>query len=322
MKPAYYRISPVNILGKNSNRLMVVLKTKGCEYARKTGGCTVCGFLNNASDDISEDDIIEQLNYTLNLNNLHNVEEIDILTLGSFLNDSEVSINTRIALLKRVSEINHIKRVAIESRAEYVTIEKLLKCKQALGDKRLDFGIGLESADDYIRNKVINKGLSKKAFEKTVEKVKEAGCSLLVYLLIKPPGLTEEEAITDAVNSASYVFNIARKIGVSVRIAFEPVFICMNTELEKLYLKSKYRLLSLWSVVDVIVKVHQFGTIFIGLSDEGLSINRMPNSCPDCNQYIIESIEYFNKTQDISKLIDLYCECKSDYNLEMKRGAI
>jgi len=322
MKPAYHRISPVNILGENSNRLMVVLKTKGCEYARKTGGCTVCGFLNNASDTITENDIIEQLNYTLKTNNLNDVEEIDILTLGSFLNDAEVSIHTRIALLKRISEINHIKRVAIESRAEYVTIEKLLRCQQALGDKILDFGIGLESADDYIRNKVINKGLSKKAFEKTVEKVKEAGCHLLVYLLIKPPGLTEEEAINDAVNSAAYVFNIARKIGVSVRVAFEPVFICENTELEKLYLQSKYRLLSLWSVVDVIVKVHQFGNIFVGLSDEELSMDRMPHTCPDCNKYIIDSIEYFNKTQDISRLMDLYCECKSDYSLEMKRGEI
>jgi radical SAM enzyme (TIGR01210 family) len=322
MKPAYQRISPVNILGENSNRLMIVIKTKGCEYAKKTGGCTVCGFLNNASDAITGKDIIDQLNDTIHSNNLDDVKEIDILTLGSFLNDAEVSINTRTALLKRVSEIDHIRRVAIESRAEYVTVEKLLKCQQALGDKILDFGIGLESADDYIRNKIVNKGLSKKAFERTIEKVKEAGCHLLVYLLIKPPGLTEKEAINDAVNSASYVFKTAKKIGVSVRVAFEPVFICENTELEKLYLQSKYRLLSLWSVVDVILKVHQFGNIFIGLSDENLSRDRMPHTCPDCNRYIIDGIEYFNKTQDISRLMDLHCECKNDYNQAMKIGEI
>lgn len=38
MKPAFCKISPVNIEGRGSNRLMIVLKTKDCDYAQKTGG--------------------------------------------------------------------------------------------------------------------------------------------------------------------------------------------------------------------------------------------------------------------------------------------
>jgi hypothetical protein len=311
MEAAFSRISPVNINGINTNRLMVVLKTTGCEYAKKKhGGCTVCGFIKNADNNISQGDIINQFEQSLTMHNLDNVGEIDLLTLGSFLNDNEVKPQTRKALLERVANIPHIKRISIESRADYVTLEKLVECKKILKDKILDFGIGLESANDYIRNSVINKSLSKEDFEKTVKTLKEAECTLLVYLLIKPPGLTENEAIIDAVESAKYVFSVAQKYSVTARVAFEPVFISEDSKLEKLYLQSKYRMLNLWSVVDVILKTYEYGCIFIGLSDENLSKERMPNSCPKCANDIRREIEYFNKTQDVSGLKKLNCECK------------
>ena len=44
-------MSPVSIDGEPSKRLMIVLRTKGCEYAKRTGGgCTVCGFMEHADE--------------------------------------------------------------------------------------------------------------------------------------------------------------------------------------------------------------------------------------------------------------------------------
>lgn len=323
MKPAYFRVSPVNIEGKGANRLMVVIKTKGCEYAHKTGGCTVCGFLNHAQTNIGGREMLEQLDYAMNSIDLSQVEEIDILTLGSFLNDSEVDVETRLEIMKRLSKISHLKRASIEARAEYVTVEKIKMLKEALGEgKILEFAIGLESANDYLRNKVIKKGLSKQAFENTVEKVRDAGVNFLSYLLIKPPHISEKEAITDAIESAAYVFETAKKYGVSARVAFEPVFICENTHLENLYLEAKYRLLNLWSVVEVVKHAHKYGCVFVGLSDEDLSLERMPYSCKNCNEAIVHEIEYFNKTQDISRIETLDCECKSEYLEKLEKGEI
>jgi radical SAM enzyme (TIGR01210 family) len=323
MEPAYYRISPVNIEGKGTNRLMIVLKTKGCEYAHKTGGCTVCGFLNHAEPGITGEKIIRQLDFALAAYDLSDVEEIDILTLGSFLNDSEVSETTRLAIMERLAKIRHVKRVSIESRSEYVTVDKIKTLKQVLGeDKILEFGIGLESADDYLRNKVIKKGLSKQSFEKTVAKAKEAGANLLTYLLIKPPHVSEEEAITDAVQSAAYVFRTAQKINEPARVAFEPVFVCENTHLENLYNQAQYRLLNLWSVVEVILRAHRYGCIFVGLSDENLSLERMPYSCPQCSKKIVNEIENFNRTQDIPGLMELDCQCKPRYLEKRENGEL
>ncbi|MCP4151988.1 MAG: archaeosine biosynthesis radical SAM protein RaSEA [bacterium] len=322
-EPAYLRISPVNINGKETNRLMIVLRTKGCEYARRTdGGCTVCGFLNHAVDDIVGEDIVKQLDYVMDTVDLSSVEEIDLLTLGSFFNENEVDEKTRRILLEKISGLEGIKRVSFESRAEYVSREKLMESKKLLGGKILEFGIGLESADDYIRNKIVKKGLSKKSFAQLLEKLSDTGCDLLTYLLIKPPHLSEKAAIEDAVKSVQYLFETGRQYGVRVRAAFEPVFICENTQLEDLFLDSKYRLVNLWSVVSIIRRVHDYCNIFVGLSDENLSSDRMPYSCSKCSKKLFNAIETFNRTQDASPFEQLDCECKKDYEYELERGLI
>ncbi|MCP5105211.1 MAG: archaeosine biosynthesis radical SAM protein RaSEA [bacterium] len=323
MKPAFSRISPVNVDGEPTKRLMVVLKTRGCEYARKTnGGCTVCGFLNHAKEDITDEEILAQLDYCLENEDITGVKELDLLTLGSFLNDNEVCAATRRKLLGKIAPLEGIKHVSFESRAEYVTVEKLKEGREILKGKTVEFGIGLESSDDYIRNKIVKKGLSKMAFEEVVLKVKEAGCNLLTYLLVKPPHLTEKAAIEDAVNSANFVFDTAGKYGVTARAAFEPVFICQNTKLEELFLQRSYRLVNLWSIVEIIKQIHHRGNIFLGLSDENLSFERLPNSCEKCNLKIIAAVEMFNNTQDASVLDHLECECKADYEYKLERGLI
>jgi radical SAM enzyme (TIGR01210 family) len=324
IEPAYWRVSPVNIDGLEANRLMVVLKTQGCEYARKTGGCTVCGFLNHADENIGEVEIIAQLDYILDTVDFQReeVKEIDLLTLGSFYNDNEVSAHARQALIQRIARLEGVKKVSIESRAEYITAEKLKQTKALVNGKIIDLGIGLESADDHIRNKVIKKGLTRESFENTVGKLKDTGCNLLVYLLIKPPALTEKDAIEDAVESVKYVFATAREYGVNARVAFEPVFICQNTHLETLFLTDQYRLVNLWSVVEIIIRSHHYGHLFIGLSDENLSMDRMPNSCHKCYNTIVAEIETFNKTQDISALRQLECECKREYLHKLEKELI
>ncbi len=319
MQPAFYRISPVNVSGEGANRLMIVLTTKGCEYAHNNdGGCTVCGFMNHAREDITDGEIVGQLEFAVDNLDLSGVKEVDLLTLGSFLNDREVSPEARSRLLGKLAGLPEVEVVSIESRAEYVSVEKLRQVRELLGGKMVDFGIGLESADDHVRNNIINKGLSRKAFERIVKQVKEAGCSLLVYLLIKPPGLSETEAIEDAVKSVDYVFEIARRCDVRARVAFEPVFICENTLLEKLFKDAKYRLVNLWSVVQIVKRVHGQGTVFIGLSDENLSRDRLPSSCDKCNSSIIRALEHYNFNQDISGLEALTCDCKSEYEKSLK----
>ena len=301
---------------------MIVLRTRGCQYARQhDGGCTVCGFLNHADEAIIDDDIVAQLDGTLSRLDLDGVAELDLLTLGSFLNDVEISPSLRRQLLARVAGLESIRRVSFESRAEYIEAEELRALASLLGDRAVELGIGLESADDRVRNELVRKGLPREDFLAVVDTVAAVGLRLLVYLLIKPPGLGEVEAIDDAVASARYVFDAARDRGVTARVAFEPVFVCENTPLDELYTSSRYRLVNLWSVVEVIRGIHGRGEVFIGLSDEDLSQQRMPGSCPDCSGRIIEAIEGYNATQELTALERLDCHCRPRWEAELRRGA-
>lgn len=323
MKPAYSRVTPVSINGTSTSRLMLVLQTSGCEFARKTGGCTVCGFLVNAKQGIAETEIIGQLDHVLETTDLDGIQEIDLLTLGSFFNDNEVTPYVRRELLSRVAALDQIKRVSLESRAEYVTAEKLAESKSLLGTgKLLEFGIGLESADDHIRNVIIKKALPKKRFEGVAAMANQAGCDFLTYLLIKPPSLSEGEAIRDAVDSAKYVFDVAARYDLRVRIAYEPVFIPKGTPLDRLFVDSGYRLLNLWSIVEVIQQSHRLGNVFIGLSDENLSDGRFPTSCLNCCDRIVAEIEEFNGRQDVSGLARLDCECRAQYEQYLNQGLL
>jgi archaeosine synthase beta-subunit len=322
IKPAFYRISPVNINGIPSNRLMVVIKTSGCEFSPKIDGCSLCGFVENTGNGLTDEDIVEQLDWVLRSNDLTDVEEIDILTLGSFFNDNAINQNTRLALLEKAAERVQVKRVSVESRAEYVTIDKIQQCQTRLNGKILEFGIGLESADDYIRNEIIKKNLLKKDFMDTVRKVKAANGHLVTYLLIKPPHLSERAAIEDAIKSVKFVFQTAMTFDIPARVAFEPVFICKDTNLEQMYLSSNYNLVNLWSIIEVIIRTYQYGNIYVGLCDETLTYKRMPHSFPHCYKNIVQEIEGFNKTQDITSLLQLDCHCRSHYRDQMIRGEI
>ena len=122
--------------------------------------------------------------------------------------------------------------------------------------------------------------------------------------------LTEDEAVQDAIKSANYVANLCNSKNVKFRIAFEPVFITHGTELEKMYLEGNYSLINLWRVIDVIKSVSHLGTIFVGLSDEGLSSNRTPSGCPLCTEDLREAIERFNGNQSVKEFEGLSCKCQ------------
>ncbi|HEX3045784.1 MAG TPA: hypothetical protein VHY08_13585 [Bacillota bacterium] len=313
-EPAFLRVSPVNIKGTPANRLMIIVKSNGCEYAhRKEGGCTMCGFANHLNGRVTEAQLLNQIDFALKTVDLTEVMEINFFTIGSIFNDHELSLSFREQALQKMAALPQIKRITIEGRAEYVTVEKLRQCKKIVGDKILEYGIGFETVNDYLRNSVVKKNLSKEAFINLLRMAKEANVEMYVYLLIKPFGLTEKEAIEDAVQSAEYVFKMAREIGVYARVAFEPIFIVQNTELEKAFERGEYQLANLWTVVEVLRRTAHLGEIFVGLSDEKLSSNRSVFSCQKCNEKLKDAIEAFNKTQERSIIDQLDCECRDNY---------
>ncbi|MBU0460131.1 MAG: hypothetical protein KKH52_02240 [Nanoarchaeota archaeon] len=311
---AYKTKSALNQDGEQTNRLMLVLRTPPCEYNQ----CTMCGFDNNAGKNIRLQNIQRQYQNGIEGEDFSDIRRIDFPTAGSFYNDRELSPESRNYLFSEVSRLP-VDSVMVETRVDYLTEEKVRESKSYLReDQSIELAIGLESADDNVRNKVLRKGLSKKSFERFADICRNTDSQLLAYVLIKSPTLSEAEAVEDAVQTADYVYRIANERGIKARVAFKPMFIPEGTELEEQYLNGEYQLPKLWTTVETVKRTaelasYQPNSIFVGMFDEDLSGDRFSSNCDECNSEVVETLKRFNGTQDLSELERLSCECKPEW---------
>lgn len=313
-RPAFQRQTWANIDGVTSRRLMIVLRTSGCAYDRNNKGCSMCDFKRHAiPEDMATDKaLMAQLEYALGEADLQdgNGWQLDLLTLGSFLHDVEVSPEFRAQSFMRLAQIPELKKIVIESRAPYIKEDVLKELRQFLRtDQILEIGLGVESSDEYVRNTMLNKSLLGSDITKTIDTCVASGTEFLAYLLIGSMGLSEEQAIDDAVKSAKYIHELCEARTLKFRIAFEPIFITQNTVLEEMYEKGEYQLVNLWSVAEVVKRTSGFANIFVGLSDENLSKERVSSGCNKCTDTLRAALEQFNGSQNLMDIREIACDC-------------
>lgn len=318
---AFEVATPINIwgtCGKDINRLMAVYRTKGCFYDKDGEGCTMCNFAFYADNNVNEINIVNQHDQILTQLAFGRFAQFDLLTLGNFFNDKEISPELRLKLLRPLAEIPTLKRVLIESRYNYTYERKLLDAKKCLRpDQVLEFAFGYEAVTEQIRNGVLNKGVKEEHLDEILSLCENAGIDFVSYVLIKPHTLSEYEGIMEAANTAVHILKKAKKYNLRARIAFEPMFVTDGSEVEKYFLARDYTPPKLWSVIDVLRRTidelgqdFSNGSLFVGLNDENLSHGRVAANCESCNQKVIDAIQQFNGSQDIAKLLSLTCDCK------------
>src|SRR3989344_7452723 len=107
---AFQTSTPINIKGKPGERLMSVYRTIGCAYNL----CTMCDFKHYADPNINDDNLIAQHEESLKQLKEGKYSQFDLLTLGNFFSDREVSPKVRKHFLQSLSNIESLKRVLVE----------------------------------------------------------------------------------------------------------------------------------------------------------------------------------------------------------------
>lgn len=283
--------------GKVVNALVVILRGKGCSWYHKSG-CSMCGYSINSDSSITQEDIFAQFNSALK--NFKDHKIIKIYTSGSFLDENEISKELQIKILKKAKIA---KKVIVETRAEYVTEEKLENLKNAhIG---IEIAIGLESSNDNILKYSINKGFSFEDYVKSAKILNEADIPLKTYLLIKPPFLAEREAINDAIKSAKDIDKFSQTI------SFNPINIQKGTLVERLWQRGEYSPTWLWSVVKVLKKAKKVTNA--RLMSQPIVGMRGARNCGKCDKSILLAIQNFSLNQDVSVFESLDCMCKEEW---------
>jgi radical SAM enzyme (TIGR01210 family) len=299
-------------------RLTVLLPGKGCEWAIKTGGCTMCAFGKRAQEmgkHFSGNDLYTLFQIAINLTKTDRPFVVSIYNGGSFLNEKEIPFDTQLKVCQKINEHFSVEKLFIESRVEFINKEKIKILKKKVGRKKLIIGIGLEAQDDKIRNVFIKKGLNKKDYENAVKLLKENGIKVLTYVFLKPIYISEREAIEEAIKTIEYAF----KIGTD-EVALESGFVQESTLMARLFKEKKYRPPWLWSIIEVIKKTYNIGPLHVGgFSDEPPPI-AIPHNCPLCSSKIEHLLQKYRETHNIELFSNLRCDCYKVWKEEMEKN--
>lgn len=294
---------------KEVTRWTLMLPGSGCEYFKTSGGCTMCGFGNSTNKYthgfLFWSKVFESM-YLMaeKQTELLKPKELFIYNGGSFWNDKEIPEKFQDYLCEKVANNSSIKRLFIENRCEYIKADKLEKSLKIIGNKHLSIGIGLESQDDYVRNHLIKKGLSKKLFEEKIKLIKSFGVEAVIYIFLKPFGLSEKEALTEALNSINYVISQ----GVT-EINLSCAFVQSNTKMATEFHAGNFKPPTLWSILEIIKKIdeNKWPVLIGGFTDEPKPI-AIPENCPECSPFIYQAIDKYRQSRILGKIPN--CSCK------------
>ena len=282
---------------------VIILRTEGCSWAR-TSGCTMCGYFNDSLwKPLSSSDLLTQ--FETAMKSYQNEPLVKIFTSGSFLDPQEIPLQVQQHILKKLATTT--KKISVESRPEYITEETLSSLTSLLGTTTLELGIGLETANDILRAKTINKGFTFKDYTTAVSTAKKHSCSIKTYFLVKPPFITEQAAIDDCIQSIQHIRDLTDIISLN------PTNIQRRTIVEYLWKRHHYRPPWLWSIITILKQGKAIAPqVHLKCDVAGGGSFRGAHNCKQCNTQFLKQIDDFSLSQDSSQLDGLTCNTCHD----------
>ena len=293
--------------GRPVKRLVVTLRAPGCSWVERSGGCTMCGHYAGTTrgERPTTDDYFLQFRREISRYNLNEISVISIYNSGSVLNPGEFGINALKKIFRHIRNFPTVRKVVLETRAEYVDAGMLDELLNYLGPERtLTIAVGLETADDTKRQLCINKGCTTVDIERAVRTLK-GRAEIQLYVLLGLPFLTEYEALEDAVKS----IRCAQDMGAD-EIHIEPLTLQRFTLTEQLYRNGLLRLPSLYTLYEVLRRVvpdiRPYVSPFLHMPCPDI----IPQGCPACSNRLVDGLlTKYNIDRDRISLEYEDCAC-------------
>ncbi|MGL6316947.1 hypothetical protein [Vibrio sp. WXL103] len=305
----------------------ILIPGGGCAYyrAKKGNACTFCAF-PEATRQLTQNknDIENYSSWRLNLStykkmwdlllsNSKKLEKVSIFNGGSFFPNSELQNDFQTYVYQSIQKHPTIKQLFIECYPNFISKQKLLQAKQLLGNKDLMIGIGYESNNEHVRNNLLNKGINQDTFENKVKLMKSLGIKVSVYVFLKAPELSEQEAYDDVINTLRYLSSLAVD-HISLSCAFVPP----GTKLESLYKVGAFKPPWLWTIIAIEEQAKKHGwPLVIGGFDDTPPPIAGPANCSKCNEQVLGIIEQSRQHGVLTYDLLPDCECKTQWENEL-----
>lgn len=252
----------------------------------------MCGYNTSSMLQVGEAELMAQLDKVMK--RYDGEPFVKIYTSGSFLDTEEIPVPVRDRVF---DEFSACERVLFESRPEFIT-EDVLKTLP----KNVTIALGLESANPEVLRKSIRKGFTPEDSRKAGIRIKEAGLSVRTYLLLKPPYLTESQAIEDTVASAIFADEYSDEISIN------PTNVQRRTQVEYLWKRGEFRPPWIWSLIEVFKRLQGKVDARLMSSPSGGGSNRGVHNCGECDRRSLDAIERYSFSQD-PKDLEVECKC-------------
>ncbi|MBU0651006.1 hypothetical protein KKC59_03750 [bacterium] len=301
--------------GAAVKRAVITLKSTGCEWVRISGGCSLCGHYvcTTQGREISDREYVEDFLRQYNSFDFSDIPLLCLYNSGSVLNSAEISRQALFEICKIIALNKNIKKLVLETRIEYCDKDYILKLKDLLGNIDLELALGLECKDEFVRNVVLNKGISNKNYEDFSAEFKGL-VDFRFYIIVKPPFLTEKEALDDAVLAVEYALELGAK-----EVHLEPATIQKYTLGYFLNNKGLYNLPWLYTIIEIL-RQFKGKNIYVSPFAHKPSPVKEPVNCSWCSaDYKNLLLKQYNYNQDVSVFDNINCSCIKDWEKDMAK---
>jgi archaeosine synthase beta-subunit len=289
--------------GEIVDAYVIILRTRGCSWALSSG-CTMCGYFNDSMfTTISEKDLLAQ--FEVALQSYKNEKIVKLFTSGSFLDPSEIPVSVQQHILTTLNPT--AEKISVESRPEYITEKSLDEIQEKIPPKKFEIGIGLETSNDLVRKKAINKGFTFQDYKKAAILLKHHKVGVKTYVLLKPPFLTEKESLDDCIKTAKDTASYTDLLSLN------PTNIQRHTVVEYLWNRNQYRPPWLWSIVEILQQSKHIADVPVKCDVVGGGNIRGSHNCGVCDKSVLHAIQAFSLTQDNEVFRDLSCNCQEQW---------
>ena len=288
----------------------VIFRTRGCVWWWKSG-CTFCGYFNDVRDDVTADDLFAQWEEAKRrLDDFEGCSMVKVYTSGTFFEDRENPPEWQEAILRETHERGL--HLVIEAQAQLCTPEKLAWVAER--HPGCTVAVGLEAYDDTVLRFHVNKGFSTKQWHRSVDMLRDNGLRVKTYLLFKPPFMSEGDALELTCRWISQVAPLSDDVSVN------PMNIQKRTIVERLFRNREYRPPWLWSLVEMMERVHDDiseAQTRIIVHPTAAGRIRGAHNCGACDAEVVAAIERYSVSGDTREFADLDCDCKRVWRAEV-----
>lgn len=235
------------------------------------------------------------------------VAHLVVYNSGSVLNRLELAPEVLTAVLDFVRTLPELQLVSVESREAFVTPEVVSRLTADLGaGHEVRVILGIESADDTIRTKLLRKQMPRKAIECAVRAIaavrrvvvssgsKAALPGLAANVIVGGPGTTVNGIVRDAVETSMYCLTMAQAYELPLDLNLQPYYPSKRSTARFPEHPRPWLPALVEAVCAVAQSVGNNVPVFVGLEDEGH--DQDPRGRTEQVTRLGRAADYFNRT--------------------------